>query len=378
MKLLQMIDSLRIGGAEMIAANLAEGFMKEGMECLLCGVDDKGSLLPLLREKGVPCTNFSTPFGFSPVLMARIGALFLREKADVAITHHFRQLLHTMPGAFLTRTRIIHVEHDYHFYVKQPQFLPKLGFLLRFAEAFVVVSDEIRDWFQERLPDVADKCISIANGVDTVRFSRDDKIRASLRRSYSIGEHDVVIGSCARVEPIKNLRFLLDCFAGFLKTVPDAWLVIVGDGSELQALEKRSADLWIAGRVIFTGVQYHVEEYLSMFDIYAITSHNEGLPLSVLEAMSSGLPVVAVDVGSLDRVISPETGILVSKHSVADFIEAFKRLSDDRLLTSGIAANARRLILDNYSQKQMVSQYVRLICSGQQPAEGYRVAIIND
>jgi glycosyltransferase involved in cell wall biosynthesis len=369
MKLLQMIDSLRIGGAEMIAANLAEGFMNSGMACLLCGLGDNGSLAPLLDEKKVPCTHLSTPLGFSPRLMAGIGALFLREKADVAITHHFRQLIHTIPGAVLTRTRVIHVEHDYHFYVKQPHLLPKLGFLLRFAEAFVVVSDEIRDWFRSRLPDVAGKCISIANGVDTARFRRDDTIRATLRRIHSIGEHDVVIGSCARLEPIKNLGFLLDCFAGYLKTVPDAWLVIVGDGSERQALEKRSADLGIADRVIFTGVRYHVEEYLSMFDIYAITSHNEGLPLSVLEAMSSGLPVVAVDVGSLARVICPETGILVSKHEEDEFIEAFKRLSDDRLSTRGIVWSGRRLILKNYSRDQMISQYVRLICPVQQPGQ---------
>lgn len=366
MKVLQMIDSLRIGGAEMIAANLAEGFMKGGMECLLCGLGDNGNLSPILAEKNVPCTHLSTPFGLSPVLMARIGTLFLREKADVAITHHFRQLIHTIPGAVLTRTRVIHLEHDYHFYEKQPHLLSKLGFLLRFVEAFVVVSDEIRDWFRNRLPEVADKCISISNGVDTSRFRRNDSIRSFLRHSHSIGEHAVVIGSCARLDPIKNLGFLLDCFAGYLRIVPDAWLVIVGDGSDRQALEKHSDDLGLTNHVIFTGVRYNIEEYLSLFDIYAITSHNEGLPLSVLEAMSSGLPVVAVDVGSLARVICPETGIIVSKHAANEFIDAFKRLSDDRLLTKGIAENARRLILENYSQDQMISQYVRLICSEQQ------------
>ena len=362
MKVLQMIDSLRIGGAEMIAANLAEGFMKSGMECLLCGLGDSGNLAPLLGEMKVPCTHLSTPLGLSPGLMAGIGALLLREKADVAITHHFRQLIHTVPGAVLTRTRVIHLEHDYHFYEKQPHLLAKLGFLLRFVEAFVVVSDEIRDWFRNRLPDAADKCISISNGVDTARFRENDSIRSSLRRSHSIGEHDVVIGSCARLEPIKNLGFLLDCFAGYLKIVPDAWLVIVGDGSDRQALEKQAHDLGIAGRVIFTGVRYHVEEYLSLFDIYAITSHNEGLPLSVLEAMSSGLPVVAVDVGSLARVICPDTGILVSRHEADEFIGAFKRLNDDRLLARGIAGNGRRLILEKYSRDRMISQYIRLIC----------------
>jgi len=366
MKVLQMIDSLRIGGAEMIAANLAEGFMNAGMECTLCGLGNNGSLAPLLAEMKVPCAHFSTPCGFSPRLMAAIGAFSLREKADVAITHHFRQLIHTLPGAVLTRTRVIHVEHDYHFYEKQPRLLAQLGFLLRFVEAFVVVSAEIRDWFRSRLPAVAAKCIAIDNGVDTARFRRNGTIRAALRRSHSIGEHDVVIGSCARLEPIKNLGFLLDCFAGYLNIVPDAWLVIVGDGSERQALLKRSADLGIAGRVIFTGVRYQVEEYLSMFDIYALTSHNEGLPLSILEAMSSGLPVAAVDVGSLARVICPETGILVAKHEAAEFIEALKKLSDDRLLTKGIAANGRSLILEKYSREQMISRYLQLICPQQQ------------
>lgn len=361
MKVLQVVDSLRIGGAEMLAVTLTAGFLKNGIECTLCGLGNEGNLTSILAERGITGISFSTPLGISPRLMSRMAAHLWRDKTDVVLTHHFRQLFHTALGAVLTGTRIIHVEHDYHFYEKQPSLLPKLEFMLRFADAFVVVSDEIRDWFCKRLPRIADKCIAIPNGVDTKRFKKDPAKRANLRNRYSIDEDATVIGTCARLESIKNLGFLLDAFKGYRELNPGSWLVIVGDGSERQALEKQAHQHGITDRVIFTGASSNTEDYLALFDIYAITSLNEGLPLAVLEAMSSGLPVVGVNVGSLARVITDKTGILIDSHDVGSFIKSFANLSKDKLKADAIGRNGRDLVLEEFSSDTMISRYCKLI-----------------
>lgn len=344
----------------MLAVTIAEGLSKCGIECTLCGLGNQGNLAGILADRGVTGISLSTPNGVSPGLMIRLATHFLRNRIDVVVTHHFRQLFHAVPAAFPTRTRLIHVEHDYHFYDKQPSLLPRLEFLLRFADAFVVVSDEIRDWFCKRLPHIAKKCIAIPNGVDTARFRKNTAKRVELRQRYSIGEDEAVIGTCARLEMIKNHAFLLDAFGEFHKNNPKSRLVIVGDGSLRPILEKQAYATGVADRVVFAGASTNPEDYLAAFDMYAITSYNEGLPLSVLEAMSSELPVVAVKVGSLVQVITDKTGILIERHDIDTFVKAFSKLAHDKQLAYTMGCNGRTLVLEKFSSESMINQYIEL------------------
>lgn len=363
MNILQCIDSLRIGGAEVLAATLAAGLAAHGHRCCVCGIGQEGELACMLDRLGIRYSALIMPHGASLRLVLKLAALARRESAEVLLTHHFRQLFHAAPAAVLLRKRLVHVEHDYYSYKKSPELLRRLDILLRFTHRFVAVSPEIADWFRERSSIAAKKLITIENGIDTERFRPNSSQRADMRTMYDVSHDAFVVGTCARLEPIKNLGLLLDGFAGFRRSHAHhpAKLVILGDGSLRSALESRARELNIHENVLFLGSRPDVSHYLPMFDVYAITSQSEGLPLSVLEAMAAGLPVVATNVGALPALISCDTGILLSQASPDALENAFAELLHNAPTLHKKGISARLLVMKKYSLRIMVERYLDVL-----------------
>ena len=362
MNILQVIDSLRVGGSESLAATLAEQFALRGMGNHICGLGADGPLRDRLDAAGVPATHLVATAGIRPGAMLALARLVRRERADVILTHHFRQLVHAVPAACLLRKTLVHVEHDYHSYEARPDVIGRFGQLAPFVHRFVFVSENIREWFVERLPRLAPKCAAIPNGVDTDRFQRDLDARARVREWVGAAENDFVVGTCARLEPIKDLPLLLDGFARMGErmkgTGRTARLVLVGDGSLRGELAERARALGIEDRCRFAGVVDDVHNWLSGMDAYAITSVDEGLPLSVMEAMSADLPVVAVNVGSLADVIDPEVGALLEGRSPDELAARLADLAAAPETARGLGRNGRTRIVKTHSVAVMVDDYL--------------------
>lgn len=357
MKIIQFVDSLVIGGAETIALNLAVGLCAKGHTCFVCGVGKNGAMAELLKNKGIHSDCLNTPTDFSLSLIKKIFQLLRSEQADIIVTHHFRQLAHVFLPAKILGCKLVHIEHDYHFYQDKPIILKRLFFLLKFVDSFVCVSSEIIDWFTRQSSGIEHKSCFINNGVDTERFRPDDSTREAIRKDYNIAPESFVVGTCARLEPIKNIELLIDGFAEFRKSQNDSKLCIVGDGTLMQKLQEQTRRLNIEEHVIFAGIQHEVENFLTMFDLYSITSHNEGLPLSVLEAMATGLPVVATNVGALPRLINEQTGVLLDEHTGRSLANAFHALKDNRELSARLGRNGRSFVITHFSLVNMVNQY---------------------
>ncbi len=357
MNVLQLIDSLQIGGAEVIAANLAAGLNQRGHLCTVCGVGETGTLASKLNSSMIRHHCLTTPHGYSLRLMRRIAGVLHNENAGVLVTHHFRQLAHGLLPALLSNRKIVHIEHDYHFYENKPVLLSRFSLLLRFVDAFVVVSEDIGDWLSKQIPHVARKIVVIQNGIDCERFRPAPDKRTAMRRRYQIDDNAVVIGTCARLEPIKNLSLLIDAFNRFARKHPSSMLCIVGEGSQMTHLKRQAETLSLQKRIIFAGVQHAVEDFLAMLDIYAITSHNEGLPVSVLEAMASGLPVVATNVGSLSDLVSKETGILLDTPTAGEVSCAFESFADNPQIAHDAGRRGRQFVADIYSLRIMIDRY---------------------
>ena len=354
---LQLTDSLKIGGAEIIAANVAIGLYERGYRGAVCGIGRDGELSEILRQKGLKTYWLDQAFGLSPRLMWDIGSLMVKERAGIVLTHHFRQLAHSVLPAFALRRRLVHIEHDYHFYDGNELLVKRLDSLMRFADALITVSHDAGIWFHDRLPRHSHKMFVIENGVDTQRFCADVQKNSKSREQYRIPPEAFVVGTCARLYPIKNLPFLVEGFAAFQKHCPEARLVIVGEGPELPVLQERAGSLGIGEQIIFPGVQSSVEDFLAMFDVYAITSHNEGLPVSVLEAMSSELPVISTRVGALPDVVGPETGMLIEGDDVNGLAAALRSLYDNKAVAEKKGKAAREFVHKRYSLDVMLDRY---------------------
>lgn len=361
-RVLHVVDSLRIGGSESLVSTLVGAFKARGIDNAVCGLGEDGPLRERLAENQCTAYNLDQRYGVRPDVMWRVGRIAMREQCSVIMTHHYRQLFHSLPAAVLLRKRLVHVEHDSHSYAAQPGLVNRLSKLAPFVYRFCFVSDEINQWFLRHMPGAANKFMVIPNGVDTKRFAPDKDQKDAVRRSLGIPEDAVLVGTCARLEPVKDLPLLLRSFARMkTENSHEPHLVIAGDGTLRGELEQLAAELGIDDRCHFTGVVSDVPGILSAMDVYAISSANEGLPLSVLEAMSTGLPVVSVNVGALEYVVTGETGILLDGRTADECAEAMQRLADDAGLRQRLGSAARALVLDRYSLDAMVDAYERII-----------------
>jgi glycosyltransferase involved in cell wall biosynthesis len=172
----------------------------------------------------------------------------------------------------------------------------------------VVPSHTLRTIATERWALNPRQVLLIPNGVDCDRFGKT-KDRGALER-FGIDRDTVVIGTVAALRPEKNLARLISAFAQ-LGTNFRGQLVIVGEGTEREQLEGLSKASGVGARVHFTGPVRRPEELYGCFDIFAMSSDTEQMPISLVEAMASQLPVVATDVGDIAKIVAPENQFLI-------------------------------------------------------------------
>ena len=189
----------------------------------------------------------------------------------------------------------------------------------------------------------------VPNGIDLKQFN-------GLRRP---GEDGPVIGTVAALRAEKNIRRLLRVFA----RLPDALaarLVIVGDGPERSALEAQSMALGIAERVRFAGHVAQPAGLYSEFDVFALTSDTEQMPLSVLEAMAAGLPVLATDVGDVRDMVADENRGFVMSRDEAVLAAAMAELLGDPPRRAAIGRANRARAEQYFNQETMFQMYARI------------------
>ena len=202
----------------------------------------------------------------------------------------------------------------------------------------------------------------IPNGVDTDRFRRDEAAGIEIRKQLGIGIDDPVVGIVAALRPEKNHELLFRAVEEVSHDMPSIRLLIVGDGPRRQELKQRVLDRSISEIVHFLGNRTDVPAVLSALDLFALSSHNEANPVSILEAMSIGLPVVAPRVGSIsESVLEGTTGYLVSPGSLVELTDRIKEILSNQVLGRRMGEEGRRVVLKNWSLETMVAGYERLI-----------------
>ena len=194
----------------------------------------------------------------------------------------------------------------------------------------------------------------IYNGVDLQRYT-DQQPCCTLHEDYGIPENAPIVGVVARLEPEKGHRTLVDAWPEVLALIPDAWLLIVGEGSERNALEAEAVSLGIESRVMFTGRRDDVPAVTAALDIAVLPSYREAQGLSVLEAMALGRPVVASNVGGIPEMIEDGvTGLLVPPDDCPALAAAIVRLLTDHPLADTLGKRGHDLVHERFCIELMV------------------------
>jgi glycosyltransferase involved in cell wall biosynthesis len=229
------------------------------------------------------------------------------------------------------------------------------------TDAFIAVAPSHGTFLREHERFPADKVKVIPNGVDTRRFSPTPDAHA-VRRDLGISPTAPVVSIVAALRPEKNHELFLQAAARVVRVLPEARFLIVGEGGRRRALEELAGQLGLAGSVQFLGARGDVPRILTATDVFALTSHNEANPISILEAMSVGRPIVATDVGSIHEVVSNGTqGLLVPPGDPQAFAEGLLDLLHEPLRAREMGDAARERVVANWSLENTVCGYEQLI-----------------
>jgi glycosyltransferase involved in cell wall biosynthesis len=227
----------------------------------------------------------------------------------------------------------------------------------RLASGLIVPSRTLeriatRDWW---LPPAAVRFIP--NGIDTTRFApATPEQRRSARRAAGAGDDDVVVGTVAALRPDKNHARLIRVVRA-LSSSRAVRLLVVGDGPCRPALEQQVAESGLRERVTFAGAQVDPSSAYHAMDVFALSSDTEQMPLSVLEAMASGLPVASTDVGDVAGMLPEAGGIVSPRGDEPALTAAIARLIDDECLRRAAGTANRACVMARYSVERMIDAY---------------------
>jgi glycosyltransferase involved in cell wall biosynthesis len=198
------------------------------------------------------------------------------------------------------------------------------------------------------------RILMVPNGVELP--SREEKT-ATILQTQSEAK-DVVVGTVGRMVPQKGFQFLLQVIPALLGEFPRTKFLFVGEGPFREALEQQSRELGIQSHVTFTGQQEDMRRVYESMDIFVLPSLNEGMPMTILEAMASAKPVIATSVGAIPTLIVPEvTGMLIQPQDSAGLRSALVRLLGEPGLRTSLGMKGRLRVSEDYSLQAMAQKY---------------------
>lgn len=369
-----------MGGSERLVYNLA---LKLDRSRFNPSVAWFGHDEPLDEFKDLHIPLFHLPRtkkGVDFSVMQRLHRIISDNQIHVVNAQHFTPAIYSYYGCKIKENRPLTFTAHSEWEIKMiPWYWKRVGsYLINRMDASVGVTQKVTHLIQEQLKINVHKTVTIENGVDVDAFSPKHHVDR-LRHSLGIGDTEKVIGVVANLKQVKNHRLLLQAFAKLHKSIQNVRLMLVGSifaGSpdntegELRQLVNENC---LADKVLFLGFRSDIAQLLSVMDVFCLTSLKEGLPLSLIEAMAAGLPVIGTNVEGIREVIVPnQNGLLVELGDIEGLTNALLRLLENPEYRERLGLAARKTAEEKYSLDRCVTEYEKLFLSTLPTSERYR------
>jgi glycosyltransferase involved in cell wall biosynthesis len=363
-RILHVIDHLGSGGAQEAVCQLVKYGQTERFQPEVVALHGSGHYWDVLRSWGVPVHTL-VPQEFAraaiPLIFLRLFFLLARNRYDIVHTHLIGANVLAAPLAALYRVPVRFTHDQTHDDVRDYSLVHRWLDTLanRLNHHIIAVSSSIRTFLCRKEKVSADKISVIYNSVDLLRFSprKDTGARQQARHKWGLPAEALIVGGVGRLHYQKNFPLFLEVAAEVCARLPQALFVIAGEGADRAALEEMSRKLGLASRVRFLGFVKEMPELYQGLDLLLLTSHFEGMPLTVLEAMAMGVPVVASQVDGVEEVLEDgRDAILVPPGNKELFIQEICRMLQDRKLRQRLSRAGQEKARQHFSAEAMVRQ----------------------
>lgn len=326
-----------------------------------------GSLIRLVESNGmrvIPFRHLVQPLHPARDTLALLGLIRYLKKVPYHIVH-----THNSKAGFLGRLAgraagvpvIVHTVHGFSFHDQEPLWRRTLFRNLertasRWCDRMIFISRPLLDWALREGVTKREKSVTIYSGIELNRFvpvSEEEKDR--LRERWGLGREAPVVGIVSKLWEGKGHSILIQAFRGIHEEIPDARLVIVGEGYLKDRLAQQVRQLGLGTSVLFTGFVGDPAQIIATLDVAVLPSFFEGMGRVLLEAMAMGKPVVATRVGGIpDLVEHGVNGFLVSPGSVPELRDAVLRLLKDRDLSTRMGRLGKNMVTETFGADRMV------------------------
>jgi len=375
LKIVRIIARLNIGGPAQNVVFLTQGLNNDKFESiLLSGNSSKmeGDMIYLAKERNmqlrlIPELVRELSFFKDTMAFLKILTFLFKEKPDIVHTHTAKAGALGRAAGFLYKVfgnRDLKLVHTFHGHVlegyfgklKNQIFIQIERILALFTDRIIVVSEAIREDLLRLGIGTTDRIVVIRLGLELEKFFNIQDNATSNNR--------IRVGIVGRLVAIKNHKFFIDVADLYLKLFPDfpIHFYIIGDGELRLELIKYVEGLGLSHSISFTGWEKDLVKVYSNLDIVCLTSLNEGTPVSIIEALASGKPIVSTNVGGIKDIVKPvcdqlginESIILVEPGDKERFVDALRYFAANRHMRNSFGEKGRTFVQNNFLKERLI------------------------
>ena len=358
-----VVHSLGVGGAEVLVADMVRS-LSDRFNCVVACLDDIGLIGESLRADGFQLQLLNREPGLDWNCARRLSAWLREHEVGVVHVHQCTPMFQAMLARFPGRQPpLLLTEHGRH-HPDLPSRKRALAhrLLLGSRDRLVAVGQATRQALidNEGLP--AERVEVIYNGVDLSKFNDiASTARGEVRKELGLEATDFVMTLVARLDPIKDHSTALATLKRVRESVPTAKLLIVGDGPERANIEVAIANGNFQGSAVMLGTRRDVPQLLAASNVFLLTSIGEGIPLTIIEAMAAGVPIVSTNVGGIPEMMTHgESGFLHDAGDTFGLADSITTLHRDGALADRVTMAARERAFAMFSRQQMLASYSKI------------------
>jgi glycosyltransferase involved in cell wall biosynthesis len=357
-KVLHIVPMLSPGGAERVVVHIVTKLNRHRYEAVVVSLSGRleCDLDRLLEQAGVEVQYLGKPLGFDYRMYSRLHRALRDCRPDVVHTH-IQVLRYALPSMLLLKqASLVHTVHN----LAEREIEPRARWIHRYAFNHGVVPVAVAQEVAlslERLYGI-NRCRVISNGIPTDSYASPQTPRSEWRARGGFRDSDVLFVCVARFSPQKNHAVLLKAFAQGPASDPNAHLILAGDGVLREQLQEQAKNLGLVRQIHFLGLRTDIPDVLGAMDVFALSSDWEGNPLSVMEAMASGLPIVSTAVGGVPNLLEDgKEGFIVPPGDVEGLAKSMAFLLRTPQARQSLGMAAARRARKNFDVSTMVQAY---------------------